>query len=61
MDKFEIIARAIGYHFWHCESDAEAIRCGWDVARVIMKDLDDFDPINLEEASRQINLDYDVG
>ena len=41
-NEIEIIAKAIGYHFWKPESDDEAISCGMDCAREVLNMLDDY-------------------
>jgi len=36
MKLIEIIAKAIGYHFWKCNSDEEAIRMGMPAAKDVI-------------------------
>ena len=35
----QLIAKAIGYHFWKCETDESAILAGMDCAEDVMKEL----------------------
>ena len=35
----DLIAAAIGRHFWQCETENEAIRCGMDCAKEVMDAL----------------------
>jgi hypothetical protein len=37
----QTIACEIGHHFWHCKSDGEAINCGMECAKKIMKKLEE--------------------
>jgi len=39
MSELEIIAKIIGYHFWQCKNDKEAIELGMDCAKEIIKAL----------------------
>ena len=40
MSNLEIIAKTIGYHFWHPESDQQAIELGLEAAEKIVKELE---------------------
>lgn len=37
----ERIAKVIGYHFWQCESDKEAIKMGMDCAKEVIKEIEE--------------------
>jgi len=39
MDELEKIAKVIGYHFWKCETDQQAIRLGMDCAIEIVREI----------------------
>jgi len=37
----ELIAKVIGYHFWKCKTDEDAIRWGMDCAKEIVEKLEE--------------------
>ncbi len=39
LTEIQKVALAIGYHFWKCTSDREAINCGMDCAKEVIKKL----------------------
>jgi len=39
-EQIEIIAKTIGYHFWNCQTDAEAAFCGSDCTKEIVNALE---------------------
>ena len=41
MNDIRVIATAIGYYFWKCQTDAEAYRHGLDAAVEVIKALEE--------------------